>query len=107
MLPRLGAAAVSLERESFDFAAFIDEVVQPLPQVRAVAVSKRRLKYTLAGCLAEIAEVAVDGHQLRTVAAESADLEALCDVRRQLGIEQFENLSYPRALKRALGWDRP
>ncbi len=104
VLPRLGVVGLTLHRDSYSFAAFVDDVIRPSEQLHAVDLSKRRIKYDVAGCLAELADVAVNRHELRTLAAESADLDALRELLRRLGIEGFENVSYPRAIKRALGW---
>ncbi len=80
--------------------------MHPHPRLHVADVTKRRLKYTFSGCLSELAEVAVKGHKLRTLAVESADLDVLCEARRRLGIEKIENVSYPRAIKLALGLER-
>lgn len=104
VLPRLGVVDLALHRESYSLATFIDDVIRPSPQLHAVALSKRRLKYDIAGCLAEFAQVTVNRHELATLAAESADLDALRELLHRLGIEGFENVSYPLAIKRALDW---
>lgn len=104
LLPRLGIADAVLNREAYMEAEFLEEVVRPQSRVLIVEVSKRRLKYTIGGCLAELADVALNDHELRTVAVESQDLDALCEVRDRLDLGQFENVSYPRAIKLALGW---
>jgi hypothetical protein len=51
-----------------------------------------------------LADVVLNDHELRTVAVESQDLDALCEVRDRLGLGQYENVNYPRAIKLALGW---
>jgi exopolyphosphatase/guanosine-5'-triphosphate,3'-diphosphate pyrophosphatase len=104
ILPRLGIADPVLNRESYTEAEFLEEVVRPHSRVLIAEVSKRRLKYTIGGCFAELADVTLDDHELRTVAVESEDLDALCEVRDRLGLGQYENVSYPQAIKVALGW---
>ena len=104
VLPRLGVVELDLHWDSYSLATFIDDVIRSHPQLHVVDLSKRRLKYDIAGCLAEFAEVTVNRHELATLAAESADLDALRELLRRLGIEGFENVSYPLAIKRALGW---
>lgn len=106
VLPRLGVGGMALDRESYMPSAFLDEVVHPHPGLRAADVTKRRLKFTYSGCLSELAEVAIQGRKLRTLAAESADLDALVEALRRLGIEKLENVSYPRAIKLALELER-
>ena len=103
IMPRLGITDLALELGSYDLSSLIDDVVRPHPRLHAAAVSKRRLKYVVAGCLAEVTDVVVNDHEFRTVAAESVDLHSLGEMCRRLGIEGDENVSYPRAIKRALG----
>ncbi|MDJ0923556.1 MAG: hypothetical protein QNJ77_03260 [Acidimicrobiia bacterium] len=103
ILPRLGVPDASLERDSYLLSEFLAEIVDPHPELRSVDVSKHRRKYAIGGCLAEYADVAFDGVPLETVAVESADLDALVATIRLLGIEREENVSYPRAIKMALG----
>jgi hypothetical protein len=106
VLPRLGITDATLDRDAYPAAAFVEEIVQPHPRLRSVEVSKRRLKYAVAGCFAEVAEVTVDGHTMSTVAVESADVDALWDLCCRIGIEGGENVNYPRALKQVLGLER-
>jgi exopolyphosphatase/guanosine-5'-triphosphate,3'-diphosphate pyrophosphatase len=70
--------------------------------VRAVQVRKKRQRYTVGGCLAELTELTADGRATRTVAIESEDPARVWGVVREMGLEQFENLSYPRGLRRLL-----
>jgi hypothetical protein len=48
----------------------------------------------------------VDGRQLDTVAVESVDPDALHEACRMLSLCSEENVSYPKAIRRVLGWDR-
>jgi exopolyphosphatase/guanosine-5'-triphosphate,3'-diphosphate pyrophosphatase len=50
-----------------------------------------------------VSEVIAEGHASRTVAVESEDPARVRAAVREMGLEQFENLSYPRGLKRLLG----
>jgi len=71
--------------------------------VRAVAVHKRRVRYTIDGCTAEMTEVAADGKPVRSVAIEAEDAERVLGAVRAMGLDGFENISYPRGLKALLG----
>ncbi|MFL5506013.1 MAG: hypothetical protein ACJ8AU_03965 [Gemmatimonadales bacterium] len=71
--------------------------------VRAVAVHKRRVRYTIDGCTAEMTEVTADGKPVRSVAIESEDAERVLGAVRAMGLDGFENISYPRALKALVG----
>jgi exopolyphosphatase/guanosine-5'-triphosphate,3'-diphosphate pyrophosphatase len=50
-----------------------------------------------------VTELAADGRTTRTVAIESEDPARVWAAVREMGLERFENLSYPRGLKRLLG----
>jgi exopolyphosphatase/guanosine-5'-triphosphate,3'-diphosphate pyrophosphatase len=71
--------------------------------VRAVAVQKRRVRYTIDGCTAEMTEVAADGKPVRSVAIESEDADRVLGAVRAMGLDGFDNISYPRALKALVG----
>lgn len=70
--------------------------------VRAVPIHKKRQRYTVGGCAAEMTELVADGRATRTVAIESEDPARVRAAVREMALERFENLSYPRGLKRLL-----
>ena len=102
ILPRLGVAGATTSRRSYGFVEFVDQVVRAEPLLRVVNVEKTRSRYTIDGCLAEVADVTADGRRLRTLAVESEDIDGLVAVRQHLGLEGCENTNYPRALKAVL-----
>ena len=103
VMPALGVAPPPrLEREAYDLEALLDEVVRPLPALDAVQVSKRRHGFTLDGCTAELAEVAIRDVELQTAAVESTDAEAVLAAMDRLGLSGYDNICYPRAIKRAI-----
>jgi exopolyphosphatase/guanosine-5'-triphosphate,3'-diphosphate pyrophosphatase len=57
-----------LRRASYDLAQFIDELAVPSGRIRAINVQKRRVRYTVGGCMAELSEVVADGKPTRTIA---------------------------------------
>ena len=82
---------------------FIARFAAPGGPVRAVHVHKRRTRYTIGGCMAELSEVIADGHATRTLAVESEDAAAVMAAVRGLGLGDFLNTSYPRGLAALLG----
>lgn len=102
-LPRLGVSGLISEHRAYDFEQFIDEVVRAEPALHAVGVDKVRQRFEVGGCLAEMAQITVADQELRTLAIESTDLDALVEVRRRLGLDGMPNVNYPAALKEALG----
>jgi exopolyphosphatase / guanosine-5'-triphosphate,3'-diphosphate pyrophosphatase len=85
------AAAASLE-------GFLAEVVRPDGAVRAVEVHKRRVRYTVGGCTAEVSDVTADGRPTRTIAIEAEDPAAVVAAVRSIGLGGYVNTSYPVGL---------
>lgn len=85
-------------RESYTLDEFIGQFAAPGGTVRAVRVHKRRVRYTVDGCMAELSEVVADGKSTRTLAVESEDAAGVMRAVRVLGLEGYTNTSYPRGL---------
>jgi exopolyphosphatase/guanosine-5'-triphosphate,3'-diphosphate pyrophosphatase len=88
----------SLTRDAYRLDQFLAELAGPSGAVRVVRVHKRRVRYRLGGCMAEIAEVQADGRTQRTVAVESDDPSAVIAAVRGVGLDGHANTSYPRGL---------
>ncbi len=87
-----------LRRASYDLEQFIDELAVPSGRIRAVSVQKRRTRYTVGGCMAELSAVVANGRPTRTIAVESEDAAAVNAAVRSLGLDGYVNTSYPRGL---------
>ena len=57
VLAALGVAVPPLSRSTYSLDELVDEVVRPNANLLAVPVHKRRERYTLGGCMAELTEV--------------------------------------------------
>ena len=79
------------------------ELTRATRRVRVVQVHKRRQHYVISGCSAEMTDVVADGKSIRTVAIELEDPARVLGAVREMKLDQFENISYPRGLKRLLG----
>jgi exopolyphosphatase/guanosine-5'-triphosphate,3'-diphosphate pyrophosphatase len=90
-------------RDACDLEVLQVELAHPSRGVRAVPIHKKRQRYTVGGCLAEVTELVADGRATRTVAIEFEDPARVWAAVVEMGLERFENLSYPRGLKRLLG----
>ncbi len=100
----LGAKVPSLEREFYaldDMTSLLDG------SVREVVITKRRTRGSIAGCMAEIADVITDRTSLRTFAIESEDPGAVVAALGDLHLADMPNISYPRALRELLDERRP
>ena len=98
VLDALGVPAPPLTRDAYSLEQLLAELVEPSDAVRVVRVHKRRQRYTLANCMAEVADLGVDGRVARTIAVESEDRSAVMAAVRSLGLSGQVNTSYPRGL---------
>jgi exopolyphosphatase / guanosine-5'-triphosphate,3'-diphosphate pyrophosphatase len=94
----LKLTAPALARDAYTLDQFIEELATPTGALRAVRVHKRRVRYTVGGCTAEVSEVIADGRPTRTIAIESEDAAAVVAAVRSVGLEDYRNTSYPRGL---------
>src|SRR5262245_61466982 len=100
----LQVPAPSMARAAYTLEQFVEELVKPTGRVRMVAVHKKRARYRLDECAADLTEVATNGKRIRTVAIESEDLSRVTAAVRGLGLlGRVENVSYPKGLKRLVG----
>ena len=88
----------ALSRASYTLDEFIEEFAAPGGAIRAVNVHKRRVRYTVGGCTAELSDVVANGKPTRTIAVESEDAAAVIRAVRELGLGGYTNTSYPRGL---------
>lgn len=70
----------------------------------AVDVHKRRARYTVGGCMAELSEIAADGRATRTLAIELEDPELVIAAVRNLGLADRPNTCMARGLKALVGF---
>jgi exopolyphosphatase/guanosine-5'-triphosphate,3'-diphosphate pyrophosphatase len=89
----LGVAPPPLIRDAYTLGEFLAELVEPSAVARPVRVHKRRIRYTLGGCAAEVADVEVDGRAVRTIAIESEDASAVIAAVRGVDLDGYVNTS--------------
>jgi exopolyphosphatase/guanosine-5'-triphosphate,3'-diphosphate pyrophosphatase len=94
----LGVVPPPLTQGAYTFDQFLARLVGPSGVVRVVRVHKRRVRYTLGGCSAEVADVEVGGRAARTIAIEAEDPSAVIAAVRGVGLDRHGNTSYPRGL---------
>jgi len=98
----LGVASIA-GRDAYTLEQLQAELAQAPRGVRVVRVHKQRRRYTISGCTAEMTDVVADGKPIRTVAIELEDPVRVLAAVREMGLDGFQNISYPRGLKRLLG----
>jgi exopolyphosphatase/guanosine-5'-triphosphate,3'-diphosphate pyrophosphatase len=98
VLESLHLPAPRMSRVSFTLDEFLQQFAAPGGAIRAVKVHKRRTRYTVGGCMAELSDVAANGKPTRTIAVESEDAAAVIRAVRELGLGGYVNTSYPIGL---------
>ena len=87
-----------LARDAYTLDQFVAELAEPSGAMRAVRVHKRRVRYVVGGCTAEVSDVVADGRPTRTIAIESEDAAAVIAAVRAVGLGGYVNTSYPKGL---------
>ena len=98
VLEALGLPIPTPVRASYTLDEFLGQFAAPGGTVRAVNVHKRRTRYTVGGCMAELSDVVANGKPTRTIAVESEDAAGVMRAVRELGLGGYTNTSYPRGL---------
>jgi exopolyphosphatase / guanosine-5'-triphosphate,3'-diphosphate pyrophosphatase len=100
LLDALGVdVPMRLARTAYKLDELIDDLVAPHPDLISVEVHKRRRRYRLHGCMAELTDVRTQFGTTRTVAIESENPALVMAALRGAGLDVLPNVSYPRALK--------
>jgi exopolyphosphatase / guanosine-5'-triphosphate,3'-diphosphate pyrophosphatase len=98
VLEALGLPIPALLPASYAQDDFLAQFAAPGSAVRAVQVHKRRTRYTVGGCMAELSEVVANGKPTRTLAVEAEDAAAVIQAVRELGLGGYTNTSYLHGL---------
>ena len=105
VFPVSGAIVPAFHRPEYTLAQFLEEVIKPHPELALAYVFKRRFGYSIEGCIAEIADLLINGAAIKTIAVESVDVEAVLKVKAMLGLQEYENVNYVLAIKRIIGME--
>ena len=95
----LGVTAPPLQRGEYTRDQLVDELLRPHPELLPVRVHKRRVHYTLGGCMAERSEIRSEHGARRTIAIESEDGDLVRAAVGGLGFDVRANVNLPRELK--------
>ena len=104
-LAGLALSPAASPRGSFTVVQFLDEIVEPCPDFRAVKVHKSRSHLTVNECSAELVQLSAASVALQSFALEHEDPGHVLRALRSLGLDSQANMNYPRGLKRALGFE--
>ena len=85
-------------RSNYTLEELLEHLAAQDNGVRVVKVHKRRTRYTVDSCMAEISDVIANGKPTRTIAVESTDAAGVMRVVTELGLGGYTNTCYPRGL---------
>jgi hypothetical protein len=105
VFPAFGVAMPEFKRDVYTLEQYINEIIKPHPALAAVNVFKRRMGFTINGCIAELAEVYINGARIMTANLESVDVEAILEAKRMVALTDHENVNYLLAIKRVVGME--
>lgn len=105
VFPAFGVETPEFKREEYNLTQFINEVIRPHKDLVPVRVVKRRFGFMVNECITEYAELLINGAAIQTVAVESTDVEAILKAKEMLGLNDYENVNYLRAIKRIIGME--
>ncbi len=103
IFPAFGVTTPTLQRDTYTLKEFLQEIIEPHPQVAAVNVFKQRYGFEIQGCTTEIAEVYINGARIKTACLESEDKNAVLAAVEDIGLDKFANVNYLLAIKRVIG----
>jgi len=101
----LGLPLRTPDKGRYTVEDLVAELTTSLPELRAIPVHKKRLRFNVGGCTAEMTEVVVEGRLSRTVAIESENPDRVVAAVKYLGLSGRDNTSYPRWLSATHGED--
>jgi hypothetical protein len=87
----------------WDTERLLAAIAEAQPGVAAASLFKKRFGFVLDDCLAEVAEVLINGARLMSAAVESELPAAVLALQDRLGMEGLENVGYVLAAERVLG----
>ena len=103
VFPAFGVQEPKFKRDEYTLDQYLNEIIMPHPQLTAAQVFKRRFAFTINGCITEIAQLLINGAAIQTVAVELEDVAAILKAIDILGLTEYENINYLRAIKRIIG----
>lgn len=103
VFPAFGVEVSELKREAYSLQEFLAEVVHPHRDLVAVSVFKQRFGFDIDGCIAELANLYINGASMRTACLESTDADLVLRTGSRIHLDGYENVNYLLAIKRVVG----
>ncbi len=92
-----------LEKDEYDFASFMNEIVGDIEDLVPVQVVKKRHIFTVEEAICEYAQVTIDGKPTETVAIEHTDIHLVRSLVAKLDLINLRNVNYIHAMKKSAG----
>lgn len=88
-----------IDKSLYTLDEFMDEVVSGQEHLFFADVRKLRYGYSINECMAEYADVTINGKKTQTVSIESTEPEKILETMKMFGMEGMENISYVKIVK--------
>lgn len=105
VFPAFGVQVPDFKRDEYSVEQFIEEIIRPHNDLVPVHVFKKRFAFTINNCIAEIADILINGAYLQSVNVESVNIEAVLAAKEMLSLNDYENVNYLLAIKRVIGME--
>jgi len=93
-----------LDKDEYSYEEYIKELIGKNPDLKMINVEKNRHGYLIDDAIVEIAEVKFNEFTTKTIAVEHADMKVVLNTVKKLGLTEYENVNYIKAMKRTLGF---
>jgi len=92
-----------LDKDEYSYKEYIEELIRKNPNLKMINVEKNRHGYLIDDAIVEIAEVKFNEFATKTIAVEHADMDIVLNTVKKLGLTEYENVNYIKAMKRTFG----
>ncbi|PIE01435.1 MAG: hypothetical protein CSA81_11905 [Acidobacteria bacterium] len=106
VFPAFGVKSPVFKRDAYTLDQFLKQIIHPHKDLLPVFVQKRRFAFTINDCIAEVADVYINGAKIRTANLESVDTKAILEGMKMVGLESYKNINYLMAIKKVTGLEQ-
>ncbi len=92
-----------LDKDEYSYKEYIEKLIGQNPELKMINVEKIRHGYLIDDAIVEIAEVKFNDFSTKTIAVEHSNPELVLKTVKKLGLTEYENVNYIKAMKRAFG----
>ncbi len=92
-----------LDKDEYSYKEYIEDLIGKNPSLKMINVEKNRHGYLIDDAIVEIAEVKFNEISTKTIAVEHADMEVVLKTIEKLGLTEYKNVNYIKAMKQTFG----